>query len=149
MVNSKSYLSTTAVDRIIELSWQPVNWILVKPGGGGGSEHKLEGVQHWQHMPKMRNVPFSRSTQTPVCSDRRHPICKRRFYKTQGKGKQESEIPCFSPALVMSYNSSPVKRWMWVVKPAFIAFCIFPSRHKHHIGTQRDLTKVTFLPSSS
>lgn len=148
MVNSKSYLSTIAVDRIIELSWQPVNWILVKPGGGGASEHKLEGVQHWQHMPKMRNVPFSRSTQTLCALTGDILFAKGDFIKHKAK-ENESEIPCFSPALMMSYNSSPVKRWMRVVKPAFIAFCISPSRHKHHIGTQLDVTKVTFLLSSS
>lgn len=148
MVNSKSYLSTTAVDRIIELSRQPVNWILVKPGEGGGSEHKLEGYntdnicQKWEmcHL-RDRHRHWCALTGDIL-------FAKRWFHKTQADGERESEVPCFIPALAGSDNSSPMNRWMQVIKPAFITFCISPSRHKHHICTRLDLIQVTFLPSS-
>lgn len=149
MVNSKSYLSTTAVDRIIELSWQPVNWILVKPGEGGGSEHKLEGYNTDNICQRWEMCHFQRLTQTLVCSDRRHLFAKRWFHKTQAEEEWGSEIPCFLPVLVVNDNSSPMNRWMRVIKRAFITFCITPSRHKHHICTRLDLIQVTFHPSSS
>lgn len=46
---------------------------------------QIGGVPHRQHMPKMRNLPFS--GETLVCSDRWHPICKRWFHKTQAEVK--------------------------------------------------------------
>lgn len=149
MVNSKSYPSTTAVDRIIELSWQPVNWILVKPREGGCSEHKLEGYNTDNMCQKWEMCHFHDRNRHWWALTGNILFAKRWFHKTQAEGERASEIPCFILVLLVSDNSSPMNRWMQVIKPAFITFCISPSRHKHPICTRLDLIQVTFLPSFS
>lgn len=146
MVDSKSYLYTTAVDRIKELNWQRVNWILVKPGEGGGSEHKLEGYNTHNICQKWEMCHFYDRHWCALTGD--ILFAKRWFHKTQAEGERASGIPCFIPVIVVNDNSSPMNCWMWVIKPAFITLCIPPSRHKHHICTWLDLIQVTFLPSS-
>lgn len=149
MVNSKSYPSTTAVDRIIELSWQPVNWILVKPGEGGGTEHKLEGYNTDNICQKWEMCHFRDRNRHWWALTGNILFAKRWFYKTQTEGERASAIPCFIPALVVTDNSSASNHSMRVIKPAFITFCISPPRHKHPICTRLDLIEVTFLPWSS
>ncbi len=146
MVNSKSYLSTSALDRIIELSWQPVNWILVKPGEGGGSEHKLEGYNTDNICQKWEMCHFDDRHRHRCALTGDILFAKRWFHKTQAEGESGSEIPCFIPVRAVSDNGSPMNRWMQAIKAAFITFCIFPSRHKHHICTLLDMIQVTFLP---
>lgn len=123
MVNSKSYLSTTAVDRIIELSWQPVNWILVKPGEGGGLWTQIGGGTTLTTYAKNEKCAIFRiDTDTGVLWQETSYLQKRWFHKTQANRMQQSEIPCFSPVLVVTDNSFPRNRWMQVIKPAFITF---------------------------
>lgn len=149
MVNSKSYPSTTAVDRIIELSWQPVNWILVKPGEGGGTEHKLEGYNTDNICQKWEMCHFHDRNRHWWALTGNIPFAKSWFYKTQAEAEQASEILCFIPVLVVNDNSSPTNHWMQVIKLAFIPFCISPSRHKHPICTRLDSIQVTFVTMPS
>lgn len=144
MVNSKSYLSGTAVDRIIELSWQPVNWIL---GEGGGSEHKFERYNTDNICQKWEMCHFHDRHRYWCALTGDILFAKRWFHKTQAEGERKSEIPCFIPVFVVSDNSSPMNCWMQVIKPDFITFWISPPRHKHHICTWLDLIQVTFLLS--
>ncbi len=142
MVNSKSYLSTSAEDRIIELSWQPVNWILVKPGEGGGfSERKLEGYNTDNICQKWEMCHFHDRHRHRCSLTGDILFAKRWFHKTQDGGEPESEIPCFIPGFV-------VNRWMQAKKTGFYYVSVSPSRHKHQIYTLLDLTQVIF-PSLS
>lgn len=147
MVNSKSYFSTTAVDRIIELSWQPVNWILVKPGEGGGSEHKLEGYNTDNICQKWEMCRFQ---------DRHRHWCaltgdilfakKGDFIKHKQREKERFHVP--HQCLELSNSNSPVNQRMHIIKPAFIPHCSSLSTCKHYISTRWVSVQVSFLFAS-
>lgn len=102
------------MDRIIELSWQPANWILFKTGEGGRSVQKLEGYnsdnicQKWEicHFKDIHRYALTAGNLFAKGDSIKHML-------------RWSDIPCIIRVIV-ERDTRSMNHWMQAIKREII-----------------------------